>query len=384
MIRPILLVLSFLIPNCASANQAKQSSNQLPAQQVETATPDSLQRTIGQSRRTAITQAVKKAGPAVVSINVMGTRMVQDPWFDLFFGRRRSRQLQRKVQGVGSGFVISPDGYIVTNDHVVSIGNTGEAKINVAFPDGKTLKAKLIGTDPVTDIALLKVNPDEKLPHLTFGQSSKVLTGEWAIAMGNPFGLFEATEPTVTVGVVSAKDRDFEAQENRLYRDMIQTDAAINQGNSGGPLLNALGKVIGVNTFIVSAGQGAGSVGIGFAVPADKVHRIVEELRKHGKVDRSYYTGLSVRNLSPRIARALNLSSLDGALVGRIDQGSPADRAGFQPYDVVVAIGSEPVHDRQDAYLYLTEYRPGDKVPVTVVRKGKEKELMLKLTKRRN
>ncbi len=343
-----------------------------------------MQADIAKSRRTAITEAVGNAEPAVVSINVMGTRTIDNPWFDLFFGRRRSDMIEQKVEGVGSGFVISADGYIVTNDHVVSIGSRDTPEITVAFPDGETRSAKLVGTDQVTDIALLKVDPEQDLPYLTFGNSTNVMTGEWVIAMGNPFGLFEAAEPSVTVGVVSARDRDFEARENRLYRDMIQTDAAINQGNSGGPLLNALGEVIGVNTFIVSGRQNSGSIGLGFAVPSNKVQEIVDELREHGEVDRSFYTGLSVRQLTPRIARSLELSSLRGVLVARIENGSPADDAGFQPYDVITRINGEEVTTPQQASLMLTQYRPGDEIPITVLRKGETLDLTLELEKARD
>jgi serine protease Do len=344
---------------------------------------DSVQDDIAETRRTAITEAVSNSEPAVVSINVMGTRTIDNPWFELFFGRRRSEMIEQKVEGVGSGFVISPDGYIVTNDHVVSIGNRGTPEITVAFPDGETRSAELVGTDQVTDIALLKVDPDRDLPCLSFGSSSDVLTGEWVIAMGNPFGLFEAAEPSVTVGVVSAKDRDFEARENRLYRDMLQTDAAINQGNSGGPLLNALGEVVGVNTFILSGRTNSGSIGLGFAVPSNKVQNIVAELREHGEVDRSFYTGLSVRQLTPQIARSLELSSLRGAVVARIENNSPAEEAGFEPYDVITHIGGEEVDTPQEASLMLTQYRPGDDVPIRVLRKGEQLELTMTLEEAR-
>ena len=372
----ILLVIA-TITGCNETHNATTSVQAAEAQE------DSVQADIAKSRRTAITEAVGNAEPAVVSINVMGTRTIDNPWFDLFFGRRRSDMIEQKVEGVGSGFVISPDGYIVTNDHVVSIGSRDTPEITVAFPDGETRSAKLVGTDQVTDIALLKVDPEQDLPYLTFGNSTNVMTGEWVIAMGNPFGLFEAAEPSVTVGVVSARDRDFEARENRLYRDMIQTDAAINQGNSGGPLLNALGEVIGVNTFIVSGRQNSGSIGLGFAVPSNKVQEIVEELREHGEVDRSFYTGLSVRQLTPRIARSLELSSLRGVLVARIENGSPADDAGFQPYDVITRINGEEVDTPQQASLMLTQYRPGDEIPITVLRKGEALDLTLELEKAR-
>ena len=319
------------------------------------------------SRRTAITQAVEAASPAVVSINVIELRQVRvrDPFAD-FFGRRGSdRVYQQQVQGVGSGFVVSPDGYIVTNDHVA-----GQAtKITVAFPDGSQLPATLVGSDPETDITLLKVDAREPLPHLRFDETHDPLVGEWAIAMGNPFGLFEAAEPSVTVGVVSAIGRDFPAQQGRIFRDMIQTDAAINSGNSGGPLLNALGQVIGMNTFIYS--QSGGSVGIGFAVPAWRVRRVVAELRDGGQVDRSFYTGFTYRMVTDRMARALGLdAAVRGLIVSSVDANSPAERAGLQPYDLIVSIAGEPVSLNEDVRQRFVDNRAGDTVELGVLRDG--------------
>lgn len=342
---------------------------------------------IAASRRTAITRAVQDAAPAVVSINVLGTqRVAVDPWFQHFFGQR-TPTVERQVQSVGSGFVISPDGYVVTNDHVISLGNgsgrrVSGRRITVSFPDGRELDAQVVGTDPITDIALLKVEPDRELPNLSFGSSADVIVGEWVIALGNPFGLFEAAEPSVTVGVVSARNRNFEAQEGHVYRNMIQTDAAINQGNSGGPLINALGEVIGVNTFIISAGQSSGSVGVGFAVPAGKVARIVEELRQYGEVRRSFNLGLAARPMNERIAQALDVEITRGLLVDRVQGDSPAEEAGIQPYDVIVSMGGENVADRSDVIGALAEYRVGDEVPLTVVRRGKRMELVITLRAR--
>lgn len=354
-----------------------------PAIRVDT-TLEAANRDISHGRQTAITRAVEAVSPAVVSINVTEVQQVRyrdpfagfsDPWFEYFFGRRtRERILEREVQNLGSGFVISPDGYIVTNDHVA--GNA--TKITVAFPDGQQLEGRLVGSDPVSDIALIKVEPEDPLPYLKLSNDGTPIVGEWVIALGNPFGLFEAAEPTVTVGVVSATGRDLESTRGgRVYRDMIQTDAAINRGNSGGPLVNAMGEVIGVNTAIYS--QTGGSVGIGFAVPADRVVRIVDELRTTGSVDRSIYTGLRVSGITPRIAQALELPSTNGVLVRDVDRGSPADQAGFAPYDVIVSVEGEAIGDHNDVMARLYDFRPGDQVRFGVIRDGRQREMVMRL-----
>lgn len=337
---------------------------------------------VSSGRQTAITKAVSVATPAVVSINVISVERVQvrdpfesffsDPFFEQFFGGRRSRAYERQVQGLGSGFVISEDGYIVTNHHVA-----GKAtEISVSFNDGSTLPATLVGSDEATDLALLKVESDRALPYLPFAEDPAIV-GEWAIALGNPFGLFEATDPTVTVGVVSATDRDFELKDRHVYRDMIQTDASINQGNSGGPLVNAVGEVIGVNTFIFT--QSGGSIGLGFAVPAVKVKRIVEELREKGRVDRSYYTGLYGVDVDRNIAAELRLQSVQGVLVERIDPRSPAEVAGFKPWDVIVGVEGEVIDNRTSFVARLYDFRPGDHLSVNVIRAGQVISLEMQL-----
>ncbi len=359
----------------ANSQQQVESPAVLPAPSLDEVT-DQLYET----RTNAITRVVETASPAVVSVNVMAVQRVQyrdpfsDPWMEFFYGRSRSRVYEQQVQSVGSGFVISPDGYIVTNEHVAH----NAAKITVAFMDGATLDATLIGSDEASDLALIKVEPPEPLPHLSFATNGQAIPGEWAIALGNPFGLFEAAEPTVTVGVVSGTGRDFQPQENRIYRDMIQTDAAINQGNSGGPLINALGEVIGVNTFIYTSG-GGGSIGLGFAVPADKAMRIVEELKATGQVDRSYYTGLRGWDVNERIAKALGLTEQRGFVVRDVDPGSPADAAGFKPYDVILTFEDEPIAGQVDLAARLTDFRPGDSVHLGVFREGKMYKVEMQL-----
>lgn len=329
---------------------------------------------IDRSRQTAITRAVQTVSPAVVTINVIEVRRVRSPFsgfendpFFRFFFEQMPRSREQRVEAIGSGFVISSDGYIVTNEHVVS----DATEIEVQFPDGRALPARLVGSDAPSDLALLKVDTEATLPHLSFASAPPVV-GEWVIAFGNPFGLFEAADPTVTVGVVSAVGRNLQrtSRSSHLYRDMIQTDASINQGNSGGPLVNALGDVIGVNTAIYS--ESGGSVGIGFAVPAHKVRRVVDELRRTGRVDRSYYTGLYVATLTPRIAHALGLDRARGVIVRNLDPDSPAAEAGLQPYDVIVAIEGERIDSQEDYVARMYDFRPGDRVRLRLLRDGRE------------
>lgn len=363
-------------------NQQAQSQQQEPtAPAMAQPAPPTVEETnavVTNSRQNAITRAVEAASPAIVSINVISVQRVRvrDPFFDdPFFGqffRTPPRVRERQVQNLGSGFVMSPDGYIVTNDHVA--GNATE--ITVSFTDGKTLEATLVGSDPYSDLALLKVEPEEDLHHLNFATDAGPIVGEWVIALGNPFGLFEAADPTVTVGVVSAIARNLSVnRDGRIYTDMIQTDAAINRGNSGGPLVNALGEVIGVNTAIYS--ESGGSIGIGFAVPAEKVLRVIDELRETGTVDRSYYTGLYGQNVDERIARALDLDDARGIFVRNIDPDSPAEAAGFLPYDVIVSFQNEPVSTTNDYLARLYDYRPGDQVELQVIRDGEPRTLAL-------
>ena len=363
--------LSQAVPEQDAAEEQPAAENSEPVLRA-----GAVQSEVEASRQTAITRAVETASPAVVSINVIEQVRYQDPffsdpWLEYFFGRQ---QLEQEVENLGSGFVISPDGYIVTNDHVA--GNA--TRITVAFPDGKALEGALIGSDPVSDIALIKVEPEDPLPHLAFELEEDAFAGEWVIALGNPFGLFEAAQPTVTVGVVSAVERNLESPgDGRVYRDMIQTDAAINRGNSGGPLVNAVGKVIGVNTAIYS--RTGGSIGIGFAVPAYKVQRIIDELREHGRVDRAFYTGLYVSAVSRDIAQALGMTSELGVLVRDIDRDSPAEEAGFEPYDVIVSMEGESIQGHEDLSGKMQDYRPGDQVRFGVFRNGSIQQVTMRI-----
>ena len=275
---------------------------------------------ISVSRHNAITRTVETVSPTVVGINVIEIREYRDPFanffgndpfFRQFFGNRNYRQ---EVKGLGSGFIISADGYVLTNDHVA--GNAKE--ITVTLTNGKKYQADIIGTDNVTDVCLIKITPEkgETFPFVQLGNSDDVIIGEWTIAFGNPFGLFDNIDkPIVTVGVVSAKGMNLNVDNNRSYRGLIQTDAVINSGNSGGPLVNAEGEVIGINTLIYTGGVSQAYIGYGFAIPINRVKPIVDELQKKGKVERSFWTGMEIRSVDAQIARYFGLRQAQGVFV---------------------------------------------------------------------
>jgi len=337
------------------------------AQQVAFRTGDDP---IAASRQNAITKAVSEVSPAVVGINVTEIRQYRDPMFRFFgddpFFRQffGGRTYQQEVKGLGSGFILSSDGYIITNDHVA--GNAAE--IMVTLTDGRKLSAELVGTDPVSDVCLLKVN-EKDLPHIRFGNSDGILIGEWAIALGNPFGLFEINDkPTVTVGVISSLGMNLGSISNRYYRDMIETDAAINGGNSGGPLVNADGEVIGMNTLIYTGGQSTTYVGYGFAIPINKVKFIVDELKQKGKVTRDVVIGLDVQAVDARIARYFGMTSIQGVIVSDISGGGPADKAGLKVGDIILQANGEQVNSEQDLIGVLVDMTAGQKLKLKVYR----------------
>jgi serine protease Do len=341
---------------------------------------DSLVSGISVSRRNAITRAVAEASPAVVGINVLEVRQLRyrspwgdDPFFRQFFPDQVYTQ---QLQELGSGFIISSDGYVITNDHVA--GNAKE--ITVTMTNGDKYKAELVGTDQVSDLALLKID-GKNFPYLKFGNSDDVIIGEWVIAFGNPFGLFDRNnKPTVTVGVVSTTNISLQSQGGRSYRGMIQTDAAINSGNSGGPLLNSAGEVVGVNSVIYTPNQG--NIGLGFAIPINRVKLIIAELKRSGKIEREYYTGLEVQNVDARVARYFGLESTDGAIISNVERRSPGDRAGFKPGDIIVEVNGEKISDQSSLMAILEEARVGDVVRFKVYRDRRTIELRLKLEKR--
>jgi serine protease Do len=315
-------------------------------------------------------QLVKQVKPAIVNIStttVVAGSELQDrfmgpanpfkdffgeDFFDKFFGNSPKRE--RKQKSLGSGFVIDREGYILTNNHVVEKASS----IKVKLSDEKEYDAKIIGRDPKTDIALIKIDVNHDLPSATFGDSDKLEVGDWVVAIGNPFGL----EHTVTAGIVSAKGRVIGAGP---YDDFIQTDASINPGNSGGPLLNLKGEVVGINTAIVSSGQG-----IGFAIPINVVQDLLSQLKSKGKVARGWL-GVVIQKITPEIAKNFKLKELEGALVSDVAEDGPAEKAGIKRGDVIISYNGKNIKDSEMLPRVVATTEIGKKVKVGIIRDGK-------------
>lgn len=320
-----------------------------------------------------VVELVKKVSPAVVNIDVetvarrSGPRnpFQDDPLFKRFFGEefdRFSRSVPMK--GRGSGFIVSKDGQILTNNHVVE----GADKITVTLSNGKTYSAEVLGKDPMFDLAVIKISPESDLTTLELGDSDTTQVGEWVVAIGNPFGF----EHTVTVGVVSAKNRSLHARDIN-FDGFLQTDAAINPGNSGGPLLDLNGKVVGINTAIVPYAQG-----LGFAVPVNMAKQIMNDLVTYGKAKRGWL-GVSIQNLTEEFAEAYGIKAESGVIIGDVFSGSAAEKAGVARGDVVVSINGEAVKDVQWFIAKIRTQSPGAELKLEVVREGKTLSLTAKL-----
>jgi serine protease Do len=312
------------------------------------------------SRRNAIVRAIENVAPAVVSINTVYDR--DYPRYpDRFFEPLEHFSDKQRIPGIGSGFVIQTDGYILTSSHVVD----GAKEIFVIFPDGRGFDVLGVFIDRQWDLAVVQIDADSLyVPEI--GTSESVIIGEWAIALGNPFGLhFEDLNPTVTVGVISAVDRIVRPEQNeRAYKGMIQTDASINPGNSGGPLVNSLGRVIGVNSFIFSQG---GSLGIGFAVPIDRAIQVASQLIDQGS--REFWTGLDIHNLNSHIARTLGVLTIKGALITVVDPLSPGESAGLLPGDVIVMVNDKHTSSADDVVDAFRHAAVGDTFILKILRK---------------
>jgi serine protease Do len=369
----ISLVLSMALIGCEKPQEksvTKKSDNK-----VETVKGETGINRVGELPSFA--DLVEKLKPSVVNISttsIVRTRGFspffsspfgeEDPFgefFKRFFGEAPQQKFRQ--HGLGSGFIISEDGYVVTNNHVIDKAQD----IQVILQEGgEKYKAKVIGKDPKTDLALVKIEPNRKLQAVTFGDSDKLRIGDWVIAVGNPFGLGH----TVTAGIVSAKGRVLGLGN---YDDFIQMDAPINPGNSGGPLFNLSGEVVGVNTAIVASGQG-----IGFAIPINMAKDVVQQLKEKGKVVRGWL-GILIQNITPEIAEGMNIKETKGALVSSVTPGGPAEKAGVKRGDIIVEFNGHKVEKVVDLTSKVVVTPPGTQVQLKVIREGREKDITVKL-----
>lgn len=331
-----------------------------------------------------LSDLAERTGKAVVNISIVkhtnkpeemrdffnfdGEESPFEEFFDQFEKYFNQPQRKRRQRSLGSGFIISEDGYIVTNFHVVA--DADEVKVNLQDhgKESESYTAKVVGRDKETDLAVLKIDADD-LPVLEFGDSDKLKVGEWVMAIGNPFGL----DHTVTAGIVSAKSREIGASP---FDDYIQTDASINPGNSGGPLLNMNGEVVGINTAIVATGQG-----IGFAIPSNMAQEIITQLREEKPVQRGWI-GVSIQDVDENVAKALGMGDVRGALVSNVFEGQPAAKAGVKTGDVILKINGEHVEDANDLTRKIAGLAPGDKANLVIWRKGKTRKATVKLGQR--
>lgn len=365
----------FMGPPAHTQQETTQVSRQIDKPQSRESGDDILS-----SRQNAIVKSTRLVAPCVVGIVVTQIQVVRQPYytndfFDFFFGPDMSPKYQ-KVESIGSGFVIRKDGIILTNYHVVQ----NAAQLFVNFSNGQRLEGKVIGVDERADLAVIAVD-HKSLQSVKFGNSDDVMIGEWAIAIGNPFlNFINDVHPTVTVGVVSALNRNFAPSEGVYYQGMIQTDAAINPGNSGGPLVNASGEVIGINTFIFTgSNNNKGSIGIGFAIPIKRARRVADELIEFGK-RRQVWTGISVQDLNRSMALSLGYNSVEGVVVVSIQPGSPGQKAGLREGDIIVQMGNRIIQSHLDIDGFFLDYFAGDKVDIVISRKGKNENIQLTLS----
>jgi len=346
---------------------------------VLTKEPSPESKSITRSRENAIVLAAKRVGPAVVSISVIQTRYYRtSPFFDDFFDEFfrelfPPRVYKKEISSLGSGFIINEKGYILTNGHVVH----NAEKIKVTLPDGREFDATIVGEDEISDIAMLKIDGKD-LPYTVLGNSDDLIIGEWAIAIGNPFGyILEDPQPSVTVGVISALNRSIKPGSKRagIYKNMIQTDAAINPGNSGGPLINADGEVIGINTFIITTSRG--SEGVGFAIPINSAKKVISELIKYGE-KRKVWLGIDVQEITELLRKTLKLKSKDGVLVSDIEKQSPAFKSGIRTGDIIISINEKKIKNPSDYISVVSNIIVGEDVKISVKREEERIDFVLK------
>ncbi len=310
--------------------------------------------------------------PATVNIStkIVIKETIVNPFNSLFFGESEAYEVEREGSSLGSGFVISKDGLVVTNNHVVQ----NAAEIIIKFSDLREYEAEIIGADPSTDIALLKIKSDDKFDFLEFEDEQNLKIGEWVVAVGNPFGL----NSTMTAGIVSATGRSGLGIET--YENFIQTDASINPGNSGGPLINTRGKVVGVNTAIISQTQG--NIGLGFAIPTSIVKRVTDNLIKYGEVKRPMLGVIFQNDFNSKVAKEFGLENAKGALVAQVIEGTPASESGLLKGDIIIAIDEKEVKSYGQAQAIISTYNPGEQIKIDLLRNGKNRTFLITLAER--
>jgi Do/DeqQ family serine protease len=362
----VLLLFGTLLTGCEERPLATLEKS---VRTVEVAPPVGQPPTELLTTQQAFTEVSSKATPAVVNIRAERVRAVPrlGPLFEEFFGDLfGSRRAPQREQSLGSGFIVSAEGVILTNAHVVE----GAEQIKVYLADQRVFPGEVIGLDSKTDVAVLRISSDRPLPVAVLGDSDRIRVGQWALAIGNPFGL----DSTLTVGVVSATGRANIGIED--YEDFIQTDASINPGNSGGPLLNIYGEVVGINTAIVAAGQG-----IGFAIPINLARQVAEQLITTGEVTRGWL-GVTMQPLDPALAEAFGLDKVSGALITRVLPDTPAERAGLRRGDVLLSFAGKAVRGVRELQLLVASAPIGKGVPVEILRDQTRLSLEVVITKR--
>ncbi len=371
----------------SNGNSFKVDNSNLTESRIDTIvikSKESNQKSIEKSRETIITKTVKNVSPAVVGISVKEIRQYQynspfsnNPFWQKFFG---NQIINKEISGLGSGAIISSDGYILTNDHVAGTAD----EITVTLSNGKHYIAERIGTDLTSDICLIKIDETD-LPFIPIGNSDEILIGEWVVALGNPFGLFDVSDkPTVTVGVISASGMNLSPVDHRYYIDMLQTDASINQGNSGGPLVNSMGELIGMNTLIWTAQGSSGNVGVGFAIPSNKLNKVMGELKENGFFERDYWTGLRIHSIDEGIANYYKLADTRGVIITDIIANSPASNAKLEPGDIIKNIEGFDIDNYETLKGVLQNYKTGEKIGIKIIRGNKSFTKQMVLEKRKS